>query len=225
MAFSIREKIASEITLSNQPGLTIRKWREIFDISQNDLAVELNMKSSVISDYEHGRRKSPGINIIRKIIEGLISIDRERGSPIIKKYSTPDIEAIIDIQEFYTGISINDLSKLLEAEIHSGHPNDPRSIYGYTIIDSVKAILTFSAEDYIRLYGWNSDRALIFTGVEYGRSPMIAIRTHTLKPAVIVYHKPKRIDPLAIKLAKLENIVFMSTKQPMDDLLKKLREM
>jgi putative transcriptional regulator len=225
MPISIREKIASEITLSEKPGLTIKKWREIFDITQNDLAVKLDMKSSVISDYEHGRRKSPGINIIRKIIEGLILIDRERGSPIIKKYSTPDIEAIIDIQEFFEGKSINDFSKLIDAEIHSGQLDDPRSIYGYTIIDSVKAILTFSADDYIRLYGWNSDRALIFTGVEYGRSPMIAIRTHTLKPAVIVYHKPKRIDPLATKLAKLENIIFMSTKQPMDVLLKKLRDM
>ena len=98
-------------------------------------------------------------------------------------------------------------------------------IYGYTVIDSLKAILTFSAEDYLRIFGWNSDRALIFTGVKFGRSPMIAIRTHSLKPQVIVYHKPERIDPLAVKLAELENITFMKTDLPLKKLIVELKEM
>lgn len=225
MVMSLPEKIASEITLSNNPGLTIKKWREIFNITQTELASILQVKSSVISDYEHGRRRSPGINIIRRIIEGLILIDRNRGSPIINRYSAPDIEAIIDIKEFYEGILISDFSEKINAKYITDINSNLKFIYGYTIIDSVKAILTFSAEDYIRLYGWNSDRALVFTGVEFGRSPMIAIRTHTLKPAVIVYHKPKRIDPLAKKLAELENIVFLRTDLPMGELLSKLKEM
>jgi putative transcriptional regulator len=54
---------------------------------------------------------------------------------------------------------------------------------------------------------------------------MIAIRTHTLKPAVLVYHKPKRIDPLAIKLAELENIVFLKTDIGIEKLMLNLKEM
>jgi putative transcriptional regulator len=227
MVFSLKEKIASEITLSTNPGQTIKKWREIFEISQTVLAEELSIKSSVISDYEHGRRRSPGINIIQKIINGLIEIDKRNGSKIINKYSDPktNLEAIIDIKEFYKGISISKFANLINGEILSKSNSASKSIYGYTIIDSLKAILTFSAEEYIRLFGWNSDRALIFTGVEYGRSPMIAIRTHTLKPAVLVYHQPKRIDPLAIKLAEIENIVFLKTDIDIEELMLNLQEM
>lgn len=225
MTMSLPEKIASEVTLSNQPGLTIRKWRKIFNISQQELAAELKLSSSVISDYELGRRRSPGINIIRKIIEGMINIDQNSGANIIKKYSTPNVDAIIDIREFFDGRSISDLSKFINGKIMSLNQNISKLIYGYTIIDSMKAILTFSADDYLRIFGGNSNRALIFTGVEFGRSPMIAIRTHTLKPAVIVFHQPKRIDPLAVKLAELENLVFMKTDLPLKRMLLKLHKL
>jgi putative transcriptional regulator len=225
MVISLREKIASEITLSNNPGLIIKKWREIFNINQNELAAKLKVKSSVISDYEHGRRKSPGIGIIQRIIDGMINIDKNRGSPVINKYSTPNVEAIIDIQEFFSGISIEKFSKIINGEYLTKNKSFSKLIYGYTIIDSLKAILSLSADDYIKLFGWNSDRALIFTGVEFGRSPMIAIRTHTLKPVAIIYHQPKRIDSLAIKLAELENIAFLKTDLSMEELLLNLHEM
>lgn len=225
MANSLKEKIASEITLSNNPGLTIKKWREIFNITQHELASKAAMKSSVVSDYENGRRRSPGVGIIKKLIEGMIKIDGERGFPITNKYSKPDSSAIISINEFFTGVSLTDFTTAINGKLLTKEKNSKKLIYGYTIIDSLKAILTFTAEDYIKIFGWNSDRALIFTGVEFGRSPMIAIRTHTLKPAAIVYHQPKRIDKLALKLAELENISFLKTNLPMDELLNKLNEM
>ena len=225
MVTSLPEKIASEITLSNNPGVIIKKWRETFKITQLELAQIIKLKSSVISDYEHGRRHSPGIGIIRKIIEGMIEIDRQRGSPIINKYSAPNVEAIIDIQEFFEGKAVKLFTQKIQGEVLYKNKNPSKLIYGYTIIDSVKAIMTFSAEDYLRIFGWNSDRALIFTGVKFGRSPMIAIRTHSLKPQIIVYHKPERIDPLAVKLAELENITFMKTDLPLKKLIVELKEM
>ena len=63
----------------------------------------------------------------------------------------------------------------------------------------------------MKMYGWNIERALIFTNVHYGRSPMIAIRAHPLTPAVVVYQKPDAVDPLAIKLASLERIPLVKT--------------
>ena len=92
MVNSLKEKMASEITLSEYPGMTLKKWRETFMVTQNQLAKKLDIKSSVISDYENGRRKSPGIGIIKKIINGLIEIDIENGSQIIKKYSKTFME-------------------------------------------------------------------------------------------------------------------------------------
>ena len=223
MVSNFTEKIASEITLSDNPGLTIKKWRGIFNITQQELAAKLNVNSSVISDYEHGRRRSPGINIIRKLIDGLIHIDIKRGAPIIRKYSQPNVEAIIDIREFFDGREISELSKMIKAEYLTNNDHSSRLIYGYTIIDSLKAILTFTAEDYLRIFGQNSNRALIFTGVKFGRSPMIAIRTHTLKPAAIIYQRPERIDQLAIKLAELDNITFLHTDLDLEELISKLK--
>lgn len=221
----MQARMASEITLSENPGLTIRKWREIFQITQLELATKLKVSSSVISDYEHGRRQSPGISIVRRLIEGMINIDELRGSPVIKRYSTPDVEAIIDLREFFEGRAISDFSKMISAEYIIPNGQLDKQIYGYTVIDSLKAILTFSAEDYLRIFGLNSDRALIFTGVKFGRSPMIAIRTHTLKPAVIVFHQPERIDPLAVKLAKLENMIFLKTDMNLKELLNNLQKL
>ncbi len=75
MREQLREKIAGEITLSADAGKTIRKWREEFGISQQELARHLGISPSVISDYESGRRKSPGIVIIRRMVDGLIDLD------------------------------------------------------------------------------------------------------------------------------------------------------
>ena len=60
---SLREvlarRIAGEIILSSKPGSTMRKWRELFAVSQITLTETMGLLSSgVISDYESGRRKS-----------------------------------------------------------------------------------------------------------------------------------------------------------------------
>ena len=51
----LAEKMAGEITLSDNPGETLKKWRASFEISQTDLASFLKVSPSVISDYESGR--------------------------------------------------------------------------------------------------------------------------------------------------------------------------
>ena len=76
----LAEKIAGEITLSPKPGQTIRKWRTAFDISQTELANFLELSPSVISDYESGRRKSPGILIVKKVIEAFLGIDEKKNN-------------------------------------------------------------------------------------------------------------------------------------------------
>ena len=80
-----------------------------------------------------------------------------------------------------------------------------------SIVDSLKAILSLGSDDYLKIYGWNTERALIFTNVHYGRSPMVAVRAHPLTPGMVVYVQPEKTDPLAVKLARLEGIPLVTT--------------
>ncbi len=218
------EKIAGEIVLSSKPGATMRKWREIFGISQQELARHLGISASVISDYESGRRKSPGVGMVRKFVRALIEIDERRGGEIIKKFSpTYGEEAILDMRDFPYEVSVEEFMKAAEAKIINGEVEFKRAIYGYTILDSLKAILHYNSFDYLKVYGWSIDRALIFTGVYYGRSPMVAIRAHPLKPSAVVYVQPRKVDELAIKLATLENIPLAVTQLDVKKLKEKLR--
>ena len=223
MREQLREKIAGEVTLSADAGKTIRKWREEFGVSQQDLARQLNVSPSVISDYESGRRKSPGIVIIRKIVDGLLDIDQSNGGVTIKKYNLAErSDCIISIKEFKHSISASDFVEFIAGQNLSKQIALDRDIHGYTIIDSMKAITSLSSMDYLKIYGWSSERALIFTGVKFGRSPMIAIRAHPLKPAMVVYHRPEHVDDLAIRLATLESLPLVKTELSLPALVERL---
>ncbi len=225
MTEMLRQKIAGEITVSNEPGSTIKKWRTLFEISQKDLANYLEISTSVISDYEAGRRQSPGVVTVRKIVDGLLYIDLERGGQITKQFGAEiGIEAIIGMGEFKRSMDAAEFCDLIEAKVLNPDVNQERSINGFTLIDSLKAITTLSSEDYMKVYGWSTERALLFTGVKHGRSPMIAVRAHPMKPAMVVYVKPENVDDLAIRLATLENIILLVTELSGNELLERFKE-
>ena len=218
------EKIAGEIVLSPNPGATMRKWREIFKVSQQEMAKFLGISPSVISDYESGRRKSPGVSMVRRFVNALIEIDESRGGLTLKYFSKSYGEQpIIDIGEFPYEVEVEEFMRVIGAEILNRDVEFKRHIYGYTILDSLKAILQYGSLDYLRVYGWSVDRALIFTGVHYGRSPMVAIRAHPLKPSAVVYVKPEKVDPLALRLATIEEIPLARTEMGVEEIKKKLR--
>lgn len=221
----LSEKIAGEITLSPKPGQTIRKWRNVFGISQTELASYLNLSPSVISDYESGRRKSPGIQTVKKIIEALVEIDEKQGGQVLHQYNSmvETNEGILEIMEYPFAIPVSVFIKEINGNILT--PKDvgmKKNVKGFTLVDSVKTIETIDSADYARLYGWSPERALIFMGIQYGRSPMIAVRIHPVKPTVVVYHKPGSVDSLAVKLAERENIPLVVTNLSLDELKKKL---
>ena len=75
MVEKLSNTIAGEICLSKDPGGSMKKWREIFGITQTELADKLHITSSTISDYEGGRRKSPGIVVVARFVQTLVEID------------------------------------------------------------------------------------------------------------------------------------------------------
>ncbi len=122
----LAEKMAGEITLSHNPGETIKKWRKSFEVSQIDMANSIGVSPSVISDYESGRRKSPGTAIISKIVEAMLDIDEKAGSHKIRAYESMLIEqvnsnVILDIHEYRSPMTLTRFSKLIEAERISGN--------------------------------------------------------------------------------------------------------
>lgn len=223
MVDEFRQKIAGEITLSPDPGKTIRKWREEFGLSQHQLAEAMGVSHSVVSDYESGRRKSPGVNVIRKMVDAFIELDIQNGSPVISRYNPNyKLDCIISMEEFPGGIPMD---RFIES--FGGRNLNPdrvlaKSVFGYTVVDSIKAILSLGSEDYLKIYGSNTERALIFTNVHFGRSPMIAVRAHPLTPAMVVYVQPEKTDPLAVKLARLEGIPLVTTDLPVEEVVKRM---
>jgi putative transcriptional regulator len=223
MREQLREKIAGEITLSADAGRTIRKWREEFGVSQQELARQLKVSPSVISDYESGRRKSPGIVIVRKIVDGLMDLDQASGGKVMRRYDLGEkSDCIISIREFTHSVPALEFMEVIGGVNLTKQLTLQRDIHGYTIIDSMKAITSLSSTDYLKIYGWSSERALIFTGVKFGRSPMIAIRAHPLKPAMVCYHRPEHVDDLALRLATLESIPLVKTDLSLPVLVERL---
>ena len=219
----LTRRIAGEIVVSESPGETMRKWREIFHLSQKEFANLLEVKPSVVCDFEKGRRASPGIGTVKRFVETMVDYDFAHGGKVINSMSERKTnEAIVDIKEFARGMAIEDMLETVEGKIIAGKKELlGRPIYGYTMVDSLKAITTFNA--FGEMYGWSNERAVFFSGVHYGRSPMIAVRAHPVKPRMVVYIKPKAVDPLATKLADMERVVLVKTKLDEKTIIEKLR--
>lgn len=218
------EKIAGEIALSNEPGRTLRKWREEMQITVKELSGQVGVTPSVISDYESGRRRSPGAKTIRRLVEAMVELDAKVGGRYAARWNTGSSEAIPAIAEFDTGIPAKEFLVAISGKALTKRFSVDREIRGYTVIDSVKAI-TGLGSDYMQIFGYTTERALIFTGVKYGRSPMIVIRTHPLKPAMVVYARPQQVDGLAVKLAELDNVILARTELETDTLIGRLERL
>jgi putative transcriptional regulator len=185
----LAEKIAGEIALSDDPGRTIRKWRSEFSVSQTDLAAELDVSPSVVSDYESGRRDSPGIRIVARVVDALLSIDERRGGERIRQYGRVlsagfEGDVVLDLREYPASVPLDRLYDAIGAtELVRGRTD---AVAGHTVIDSIEAITRLSSEEFYRLYGQSTNRALVFTNISRGESPLVAMRVVNPTPAAVV---------------------------------------
>ena len=221
----LREKIAGEVVLSPHPGRTLRKWREDFKVSQRDLAQELETVPSVISDYESERRSSPGAGFIRRYVDALLALDRRNGGRLGLLRPPPDhSDGILGLREFAVAMPLRSFADRLDARAVS-RVDLRRDVHGFTVLDAPRAILSMDATRFVEVYGWTTQRALVFANVRYGRSPMVAIRAHPLKPAAVVFAHPGRVDALAIRLSEVENIPLLTTSLAAPAVLERLEEL
>lgn len=224
----LKKRIAGEIVLSSLPGETIKKWREIFKISQVELSKNLGISASVISDYESGRRKSPGIKMIEKFVDAIIEIDLERGGKIIREftslYDTQEFKSfIMSMKEFEKPVYIKEFLKSINGE--PCYNFEDNIIFGYSVIDSEKAIINFSPLDLSRVSSLINRHCLIFTNLTRGRSPLVALRLTNLKPGLVVLHGIKKVDEIALRIAKLDKLpLAISYTSTVENLIKKLED-
>ena len=211
------KKIVGDIVLSDNVGISLKMWREKLNVKQVNLARQLGISPAVLSDYESGKRNSPGTIFVKKYIKALVEID-QKGNKILGKLNAPISEsAILSIGEYKHPVSAKQVIDALKAEVLVGEECINQQIHGYTVLDSIKTILTMSGLDFIKIFGYNSERVLVFTKVGLGRSPIVAIRVSQIKPRVVILHGPKEVDPLAIEIAKKECIVLGVTLLPSEN--------
>ncbi|MDO8537496.1 MAG: helix-turn-helix domain-containing protein [archaeon] len=223
--------IAGEIALSKDPGGSMKKWREIFGISQTELADYLKISSSTISDYEGGRRKSPGIVVISRLVSALMTLDDQRGGKVRKQLEKDfkQGEPIFDVHEFFAAVNGKDFAERINAEILANPLRlKETNIYGFTVIDSLKVILEVPVHEYLQMYGKTPERALVFLQVENGRSPMIAVKigrfSTEMRPSIVVLHSNQKVDPIAIKIAEIEKIPLLQTNMEVEQIKEAMKK-
>lgn len=221
--------MSGEVVLSDDPGATLRKWRDDFDITQTTLAEQLDVSPSVVSDYESGRRQSPGIAVVRRIIEALLDIDEARGGEHVRQYARVlsagfENDVVHDLREYPTPVSIERFYGAIEGqEIVSGRQT---TIAGHTVINSIGAITRLSSEEFYRLYGQSTNRVLVFTNVTRGESPLVALRVVTPTPTAVVLHGLTDEDlwEHAATLAHVDGYSLATTELELDEMLEQLRD-
>ncbi|MFX1565931.1 MAG: helix-turn-helix domain-containing protein [Promethearchaeota archaeon] len=224
----LARRIAGEISLSDNPGRIMRKWREMFHIPQIELAEALSVSPSVISDYESGRRQSPGTKTIKRFVETIITLDEQNGGQVVNAFQRMmgveiPTNIILDISEFSHGITISDFLESVRGQIVVGEEQQDREVFGYLIVDTSEALDVLSSMGFVKLFEATEDRVLILVNVSTGRSPLVAMKG-PVKPSLFVLHGVEQIDYLAKELANREQVpLAISRVESVNGMLRRLQ--
>ena len=226
---TLARRIAGEIILSNTPGTTMKKWRQLFGVSQIRLSNEMLLSSSaVISDYESGRRKSPGTRFVRRFVKALLRIDQERGGQLTEQFANlarlPNA-AIVDTREFPLPVSLDRFCRVTKAQVRARPEASDLQIRGYLVVDTQRAMETLTAFEFFQVFGAAAEKALVFTSIEHALFPALALRFSPLKPLVAVFHGTPP-NELAVKLAEYDKTpILYSEATDLTHLIRSLRRL
>ena len=227
----LARRIAGEIALSDSPGQAMRIWRERFRLPQIVLAEYVGISPSVISDYESGRRKSPGTSTIRRFVMALLTLDERNGGQTVAAFvrlmdvSLVDLNIVLAMSDFTSPITAKEFCKRMKCTIHAGKKHTDREIFGYTLVDVERAVKELNSDEFLKLFGATTERCLLFTKVNTGRAPMIAIKSQEFKPSLVILHGVGDVDRLALELAEQMRIPLAVSKMgSIDTLIKELRD-
>jgi len=208
----------------------MRIWRERFRLPQITLAEHLGVSPSVISDYESGRRKSPGTSTIRRFVMALLTLDEQNGGQVVAAFvrlmdvSLVDLNIVLAMSDFSSPISAREFCRRLKCTVKSGEKLLDRELFGYTLVDVERAVKELNSDAFLKLFGATTERCLLFTNVNTGRAPMIAIKSQEFKPSLVILHGVTEVDRLALELSEQMRIPLAVSKVgTVDTLTRELR--
>jgi putative transcriptional regulator len=162
-------------------------------------------------------------------VESLREIDLERGGKKIHTYETmlnaeSGSKSIYSTYEYTLPIQLAKLVNLIEGDIV--YKGIEKPLYGFSVVDSQRAILELSSHEFQKLYGWSTDRAMIFTKVSTGKSPLVAIRVTNLKPGAVVLHglRKEEVESVAVKMAEVDRVPLVATTMDLDQIVQLLKK-
>jgi len=132
-------------------------------------------------------------------------------------------DIVSDLREYPTALDLETFYDAFEAtEVVRG---DRDRINGHTVINSIQAITRLSSEEFYRLYGQSTNRALVFTGVTRGESPLVAMRVVNPTPNAVVLHglDEDELWEHASDLARIDGFSLAVTTTELEDALEQLR--
>lgn len=226
---ALANKIAGELVFSADVGKSIQKWRTNLRISQRELAGRMKIGPSVVSDYESGRRKSPGARMIRKIVECMLLIDFEKRQALSLAGAMPLSESAIDeniitLVPFSGPKSVEEVARNTEGSIVAGEKSKKTVSDGCVVIDSLgKENLSFS--DLRKICDSCHGKASVFTKPSDGCSVIITSKIVGIYPSCVIFYGVKdliELSSIALSIADSEGIpVIISSIQSKDLFLKR----
>ncbi len=173
----LKQEIAGEIAVASNVSNVLKKWQNIFEISQKTLAREMKITSSTLSDYENERRQNPSIQFVLKFVNALINTDAKHNAHILKKLISVQSLNGFETKEFKKAIKIRHTEGLKEfVQINTKNPNEP--MYGITIIEQ-EYLQNTEFQDTGKLFGKTNKRIFYFCSAR--NLELIAMFLHALK--------------------------------------------
>lgn len=220
----LKQEIAGEICISDNPGNTLKKWQNIFEVSQISLARAMKLTGSTISDYENGRRNNPSISFIQRFVNTLIDLDLKRKAIIIKKLINIPQEQVIETKEFKKGIKLRHASELKDIEqINSKIHNEP--VFGISYLDA-NDIPDLEQNDLQKVFGKTNKRILYISNANNALIVHLFLKTlkmaTNLHPSVLILDTSLDKDEL-LKVLDI-NVPIHITKKTKEDMKTLLKE-
>jgi putative transcriptional regulator len=215
---TLKQNIAGELIFATDLSSTLKKWRNIFEISQKRLAYAMQIKPTTLSDYENGRRPNPSINFIKKFVSKLIELDLKHKGHIVKSLLHNEEELPFITREFKHILKAKDLSVFALESIN--HKRLRENLYGITIIDTYD-IRNLDIKKYPLLFGKTNKRIFYFT-----QTKNIVIIEFLLKLLKYITNQ----QPLAIFIEKIDaedlkvNVPLYKTALNKEEMLAKIEE-
>jgi putative transcriptional regulator len=137
--------------------------------------------------------------------------------------SLVDLNIVLAMADFASPMKGRDFCKALKCNVLASEKHLDKEIFGYTLVDVERAVKELDSDAFLKLFGATTERCLLFTRVNTGRAPMIAIKSQEFKPSLVILHGVDEVDRLAIELSEQLRIpLAVSRIAKLDQLIREL---